>query len=107
MTCDDKITEALGKESQSLEYFHLVHKDRIMVIGPGCSPNHEGPKDLRWLSQIRKYTSVETPVTRLCSRFMWILNSPDDLVLDFKKIPMHSGLGLAIILDLHSIVTKL
>lgn len=47
MTCDDKITEALGKESQSLEYFHLVHKDRIMVIGPGCSPNHEGPKDLR------------------------------------------------------------
>lgn len=47
MTCDDKIAEALGKESQSLEYFHLVHKDRIMVIGPGCSPNHEGPKDLR------------------------------------------------------------
>lgn len=27
MTCDDKVTEALGKESQSWEYFHLVQNN--------------------------------------------------------------------------------
>lgn len=56
--------------------FHLMQQDRIVVVDPGYSSDHNEPKKTL---QVGKYTSKVILEKRLNCKLVQILSSPEDL----------------------------